>query len=416
MALALPEASANGVQREKPTMKFKMRGAGLAVLLAPALALAVPAFAQVRPTTLSDSQEPGSVIVFPKFIQGTVTLPEGSVAPITELEIGVVCPKGATCSEHQAVKIRLHWVCGTSEADQAGSFICRETDFDVTATVFEKIVLTPNGEAAGSYTAGLPTKAVPAANCPNGGGYLIAWVIRPSDDQPIKFDGLIGDAHLRPGSPASAAPNPFAGGPTALADYAAIPIQADPALANGAQVTTNENGALLFDGGAGHYQAVSGRVMGDVRYTNLTTGPTFALGVLTLLTLDVKSNRPNNPVFVDLDFFGGNPSFIGNENQLSTSTEFICWEEVPITRINPNLTAAVMGRKGVFVSAPATKVQIFGITDKSGPTTLLGLSEVLEGGVFPPVAAWPRASLGNLFNDSAPVPTKFRPTPSPIFF
>src|SRR5262249_15915513 len=107
-------------------MKFRMKGARLAGLLVPALALTAPAFAQVRPTTLSDATEPGSVIVFPKFIGNTapgLTLPQGGVASITELEIGVVCPKRATCSEHQAVKIRLHWVCGTTEADLAGSFI-----------------------------------------------------------------------------------------------------------------------------------------------------------------------------------------------------------------------------------------------------------------------------------------------------
>ena len=61
-------------------MTFKIRGARLAALLIPALALAAPAFAQVRNTTLSDFQEPGSVLIFPKFIQGTVTLPEGGLA------------------------------------------------------------------------------------------------------------------------------------------------------------------------------------------------------------------------------------------------------------------------------------------------------------------------------------------------
>jgi hypothetical protein len=395
-------------------MKFKIKGARLGMLLVPALALAAPAFAQVRATTLSDSQEPGSVIVFPKQIQGAVPLPEGGTAPITELEIGVVCPKGVICPEHEPIKIRFHWVCGTTEADLAGSFVCKETDFDINATVYEKIVLTPNGEAAGFYTAGLPTKFAPAPECPNGGGYLIGWVISPTNDKPIKFDGLIGDAHLRPGSPASGA-SLFPGSPTALADYDAIPIQADPHLANGATITTNANGALMFDGGAGHYQAVAGQVLGDVRYTNLTTGPTFTLGALTLLTLDVKSNRPNNPVFVDLDFFGGNPSAIGNENQLSTSTEFICWEEVPITAISTDLTTAEMGRKGVFVSAPATKVQIDGVIDTVGPVNLLGLSEVLEGGVFPPVAPWPRASFTGLFNSSVPAPSHFLPTPSPNF-
>jgi hypothetical protein len=273
--------------------------------------------------------------------------------------------------------------------------------------VFEKIVLTPNGEFLGFYGADpdLPTKFAPAPNCPQGGGYLIGWVINNSD-QPIKFDGLVGDAHLRPGS--AGVVNPAGVPTTALADYTAIPIQADPGLASGALITTNGNGALIFDGAAGHYQAVTGQVIGDVRYTNLTSGPTFSLGVLTLLTLDVKSNRPNPPTFVDLDFFGGNPSAIGNENQLSTSTDFICWEEISITDIQAGLVTTQMGRKGVFVSAPAMDVN-------GNPVTLLGLSEVLEGGVFPPVAAWPRASFTNLFNSSNPVPTRFVPTASPNF-
>src|SRR6516225_5786297 len=293
-------------------MKFKTRGARLAGLLVPALVLAAPAFAQVRGPTLSDATEPGSVIVFPKFINGSaVPLPDGGVAPITELEIGVVCRKGVTCAEHQPVKIRFHWVCGTTEANLAGSFICQETDFDVTATVFEKIVLVPDGTFQNGYASGLPTKTVPAAPC--AGGYLIGWVITPTSDTPIKFDGLIGDAVMRPGSTTT-------GSPTAQAGYNAIPIQADPNLVNGAAVTTNAKGALMFDGAAGHYQAVTGQVLGDMRYTGTVSG-IFAQEYLTLLTLDVKSNRPNNPVFVDLDFFGGNPSAIGNENQLSTSTE-----------------------------------------------------------------------------------------------
>jgi hypothetical protein len=372
-------------------MKFNIRGARLAALLVPVLALAAPAFAQVRAPTLSDSQEPGSVIVFPKFIKGTVPLPEGGTASVTELEIGVVCPKGVICPEHEPVKIRFHWVCGTGEFDLAGSFVCREPDFDVTATVWEKIVLVPNGSFDG-----VSTKTVPAAPCHN--GYLIGWVISPANDQPIKFDGLVGDAVLRKTG-------------AAIASYSAIPIQADPALAKGAAVTTNSNGALLFDGGAGHYQAVTGQIIGDVRYTNLTTPPNFNDSILTLLTLDVKSNRPNNPVFVDLDFFGGNPSTIGNENQVSTFTEFICWEEVAIESLDSNLTTTFMGRKGVFVSAQAQKLGIFGIPDNTGPTTLLGLSEVREGSPEAPT----RSYFSNLFNSSRPVPTKFLPEPSPNF-
>jgi len=386
-------------------MKFKVKGARLAMLLVLTLALATSALAQVRPTTLSDATEPGSVIVFPKFVQGTVVLPEGGTTPVSVLKISVVCPRSVTCPEHQPVKIRLHWVCGTTEANLAGSFICQENDFDITATVFEKIVLVSDGSPANFYGGGLPTKTIPAAPCSR--GYLIGWVISPATDGPIKFDGLVGTALLRLGSQTS-------GSPTSLANYSAIPIQADPTLANGAGITTNANGAVLFDGGAGHYQAVTGQVVGDVTYANLTTGPTFTRGFLTLLTLDVKSNRPNNPVFVDLDFFGGNPSAIGNENQLSTTTEFICWEEIPIDQIDPNLTAAFMGKEGVVVSAQAKKVQIFGITDESGPTTLLGLSETLEGGTFPSAPTspgpWPRASFSGLFNSSVPAPTRFLPT------
>src|ERR1700758_2948698 len=177
--LAIQNHPLKGAERKKePTMKFKIKGARLSGVLLPALALAAPAFAQVRDATLSDATEPGSVIVFPKFINGSVGLPEGGVAPITELEIGVVCPKGVTCAEHQPVKIRFHWVCGTTEANLAGSFICQETDFDVTATVFEKIVLVPDGTPQDGYATGLPTKTVPAAPCP--GGYLIGWVITPT--------------------------------------------------------------------------------------------------------------------------------------------------------------------------------------------------------------------------------------------
>ena len=148
----------------------------------------------------------------------------------------------------------------------------------------------------------------------------------------------------------------------------------------------------------------------------------FTQAFLTLLTLDVMSNRPNARTFVDLDFFGGNPSSIGNENQLSTFTEFVCWEEIELTDINPDLTTLVMGRKGVFVSGQAVKVAETQADGVVGPVPLLGLSEVLEGGLTPS-APWPRASFTGLFNSSVPVapplsnaPIHFQPAPSSIFF
>ena len=84
-------------------MKVKIKGVRLTMLLAPALVLAAPAFAQVRAPTLSDSQEPGSVIVFPKFIQGTTVLPEGAAAPINRRRL----PKGCSLPRARAGKNQI---------------------------------------------------------------------------------------------------------------------------------------------------------------------------------------------------------------------------------------------------------------------------------------------------------------------
>src|ERR1700738_5481268 len=79
--------------------------------LVPGLALAAPAFA-LAPVNQADLLQPGSVIIFPKFINmPAVSVDGGILVPRTEIEVGVVCPVGATCVEHQSVKVRFHWVC-----------------------------------------------------------------------------------------------------------------------------------------------------------------------------------------------------------------------------------------------------------------------------------------------------------------
>jgi len=271
------------------------------------------------------------------------------------------------------------------------SFVCPETDFDVTATVFEKIVFTPDGGP--TRPSGLPNHVVRAAECPR--GYLIGWVIRPTDDAAIAFDAITGDAVLRATG-------------TAVAAYPAIPIQA---LAAPFTMIVRNGVALPIDGVSGHYAGVTGRVIGDIRYPNTTAGPTFIKAAITLLTLGVQSNRPNNPVFVDLDFFGGNPSVFGNENQLSTFTEFICWTQERVDLIDANLNQGFMGRKGTWESGPAMKLPIEGIPDTSGPATLLGLVEIFEGAQ---PLGMDREYITVLSNDSIVVPTFFVPTPSPI--
>jgi hypothetical protein len=343
---------------------------GVAFLL---IAFAGSTMAQVRDPRLADSQQPGSVIVFPKFIRGFVDV-DGTLTPRTEFEVGVVCPKGSFCFERQSVKIRFHYVCGTTEGDIPNSFICRETDFDALVTVNGKLVFNTESVTPGNFL-------TPQPSC--SAGYLIGWVI-DSSDRPIKFDGLIGDAVLRRS-------------PTAVSAYNAIPIQAHPDLPTSALISLGGGGSLIFDGEPGHYQALTGVIFGDVAYDRSPNRFTN----LTLLTLNVRSNRPNYPTFVDINFYSA------QEALLSTGTEFICWGERQLSpQIDGNLTVIGMGsRKGVFVTDAAEKVPIFGIADIAGPVTLLGLVETLEG----PTSSERQYTYG-VFNDSEPVvPALFRP-------
>jgi hypothetical protein len=109
------------------------------------LTLAASAFAQTGTAALSDWQNPGSVIVFPKFHNGTVT-PSGTKQPATEIKIAIECPKDQTCAENQQVKLRFHWVCPGGQ-DFAGKLICRGGDFDLTGTVNGSVLFDSEGAA-----------------------------------------------------------------------------------------------------------------------------------------------------------------------------------------------------------------------------------------------------------------------------
>ena len=137
--------------------------------LAAALAVATPSFAQV----LNEfAKRPGSVIVFPKFLTGTQTV-DGVVVPLTEIELGVVCPIGLTCAEHTPVKIRFHWVCPGFQ-DFNTKLICKANNFDVFASINGKVVFNPNNMTM----AGDTVTNVPTPPCPM--GYLIGMrSIRP---------------------------------------------------------------------------------------------------------------------------------------------------------------------------------------------------------------------------------------------
>src|SRR5467141_1391721 len=105
--LRVEDQPVGGRREKEDTMRFISKWA---LALLPALALATPALA------LNDSEEPGSVIVFPKFINMPRVTVDGVLnIARTEIEVGVVCPPSVVaatpgfCAEHQPVKIRFHW-------------------------------------------------------------------------------------------------------------------------------------------------------------------------------------------------------------------------------------------------------------------------------------------------------------------
>jgi hypothetical protein len=327
-----------------------------ALLLMPALALVTPAFA-FPPAGLSDSEQPGSVIIYPKFVNLPAVNVDGNTVPVTEIEIGAVCPPafvagGGACAEHQPVTVLFHWVCPGAEG--VNSNICPEEDFEVNLSAPGKVAFSADGTPINSNS-----PIVPAPPCPR--GYLIGSA---QSDLPINFDGLVGNAVIR-GANLAAGPN--AGASTAVSAYQAITIQAGT--------------------------AVTGVQIGDVRFDKTTAGAplpnVLSRTSLIFLTMDVLGNAPNNPTFVNLDFWnessGGGAAGSANsasEHLTSTSVEFVCWVQVPLSALaGGNLTQAFQTtRKGIVIAGPAQKLRDHNAPgDTTGPVTLIGLVETIEG-------------------------------------
>jgi len=95
-------------------------------------------------TTTKRPHEPGSVLVFPKFLRGTVQT-ESGVQPKTEIEISIRCPKSqpgqtVTCPDAgQTVNLRAHWVCPSGNVFAP----CLETDFNLNRTVHGTLYFNP---------------------------------------------------------------------------------------------------------------------------------------------------------------------------------------------------------------------------------------------------------------------------------
>jgi len=283
-----------------------------------------------------------------------------------------------------------HWVCPGDS-----SYICHENNFTFKTTDDGTVNFSTEGSPVGTL---FTTVKVPAPPCPE--GFLVVWAAN-TKSQPIAFNGLVGDAVIRWNGHAAGS-------------YNAIAIQS-VGLPSGSLITGTTN-HLPFDGLTGHYASLAGTAMATIKYDEPTPTPVTdapSQTSLVLLTLDVLSNRPNDDVFADMDFFDA------NENVLSEFTDFTCWEEVPLESIDASLIRDFMTRKGFFYTLDANKVAEYGITDTAGPVTLLGLIDTVEcqgsGSACTttvPVVAGNNAAIMNHYmykddDDSIPVATTY---------
>jgi len=166
--------------------------------------------------------------------------------------------------------------------------------------------------------------------------------------------------------------------------------------------------------------AVTGVQIGDVRFDKMAPGspPPNILGKtnLNFLTLDIRSNAPNSPTFVNLNFWNEslgsavgstNPAF---EHLTSTAVEFVCWTQVPLSALGGgSLTQAFQGtRSGVVIAGPAGKIADgHAPGDLPGPATLIGLVETVEGTAANGFLE--RKYNFNMSTDGVPVSTAFVP-------
>ena len=322
---------------------------------------------------LNDPGEPGSVLVFPLYERGVVDGIFTAAVPRSQFEISVVCPNGASCPDPTDVDIRLHWVCDDNAPQ------CQERDFNLATTVNGTLRFDPQGNCQPTNSSNNffeTCGSIPPPPCDD--GYLIAWVTDESGNA-IKYDGLIGDAVIRENV-------------TSVFAYNAIPIQASGRLATGAPTDIFHNGHLNFNGGA--YKELANTIIGSVHYS----GPDPANGgidsetSLVLLTLDTRSNLPNNPVEVNFQFYNE------LEQLNSNNTTFFCTEEVSLAELGETTS---FGFKGL-VEGEGRKTPFLGVSDKTGPVTLLGLVITRED-INTRAYAYP------LLDNSIPLATSFWP-------
>ena len=280
--------------------------------------------------------QPGSILVFPEFLTGTVDNGDETVLPRSSFEISVVCPPGTPvtnvfCTDlmgnAKTVYIKFKWVCPPGVTSDP--YYCADTDFILSATINGTLWINPENISNTGQPGPDPLVSKPV--CPQ--GFLIAWVIDgPVTQRPMTFNGLLGDAILRP--------TDF----THVAAYNAIPIYGEGATG----LIHTGTDTLRF---GTDYASLELKFYGSVRFEDSNTQT-----LLTLLTLNIDANTNNNQDnFVSLNFYNE------KEDLHSSGTDVICWKQIEVPSASD-----MLGLKGLVTA-----------TNTSG-RSLLGLIRTVE--------------------------------------
>jgi hypothetical protein len=187
--------------------------------------------------------------------------------------------------------------------------------------------------------------------CDAGEGYLIMWVESGPGGVPIKADVLVGTAVIHDSN------NGLSFDARA---FNGIPIQANTDLLFGSPIPLNSDGSLPFDGSG--YQAVTGKIYGNVRYDTDNSKTELAF-----LTLDAIGGQANTPTDVFLNFY--------NQDEVVRSTagfQFTCWDDEGLSGLG--VLDATFGREGV-VASPHDSA---GAQQGPKPVTLMVIAETEE--------------------------------------
>jgi hypothetical protein len=304
------------------------------------------------------SLEPGSVLIFPEFLTGTVDSGDGTRLPRSAFEISVVCPPGTPVSDPfctnaltgkpATVFLRAKWVCPPDPADPDLRF-CAEKDFTLTTTVNGTLFINPENIPGTGVAQTGPDPVVAHPVCPQ--GFFIVWVVKDLTGlEPENFNGLLGDAVLRPTDA------------THVVAYNAVAIStALNSEITGSPVVDSSKDDLQFDGAG--YRELYDRIFGTVRFDDATFGiQTF----ITLVALDIRAGTNDSDTnFVHFDFYNE------NEDVTSADVNVICFKEVSLSN-DLNITAQnIQGVKGLVKVFNTSGHPIVGIirTQELIPTT-----------------------------------------------